>query len=128
MEDWDNLIEDYKKQLKGLLDSKSHFFNSIKRKEIVDKSGVYVIFDKDSSLLYVGQSKNLKVRLIDNHLRNDKIGSAFRKNLSEEGHLESEEEITQYIFSNCSFKYMILDKPKYLEYFAISVLKPKLNK
>lgn len=128
MVNWDNLIEDYKGQLKTLLSSKSHLFNSINRKEITDKSGVYAIFDKDSSLLYIGQSKNLKVRLICNHLQNDKIGSAFRRNLSEEYHLESEKEITQYILNNCFFKYMILDKPKPLEYFSISILKPKLNK
>lgn len=128
MENWDNLIEDYKKQLKSLLDSEAYFFNSIRRKEVTDKPGVYVIFDKDLNLLYIGQSKNLKVRLIDNHLRNDKIGSAFRRNLSEEHHLESEKEITQYMLNNCSFKYIILDKPKSFEYFAISILKPKHNK
>ncbi len=128
MINWDALIESYKKKVISLLDSETNLFNSIKRKEIPDKSGVYAIFGKDSSLLYIGQSKNLKVRLNDNHLRNDKIGSAFRKNLSKEYHLESEKEITQHILNNCSFKYVILDEPKPLEYFAISILKPKLNR
>lgn len=128
MEDWDKVIEIYKTQLKNLLSSKSHFFNSTKRKEIPDSIGIYVIFDKNSDLLYVGQSKNLARRLWDDHLHNDKIGSAFRRNLSECFRLNSEREITQYIVENCSFKYTVLDKPKFLEYFAISILTPKLNR
>ena len=128
MGQWDADIEIYKKQLEELLNSESHDFDAIRRKEIPNTGGVYIIFDKEKSFLYVGQSKRLRGRLVDDHLKNDKKGSAFRRNLSEGYHLATEKEITQYISANCSFKYIKLDKPKLLEYFVISLLKPKFNK
>jgi excinuclease UvrABC nuclease subunit len=128
MEDWDRAIKAYKKQLKELMYAKPCDFKAVRKRDIPSVSGVYVIFDKAGVLLYVGQSSRLRGRLIDDHLQNDKIGSAFRRNLSECYHLNTEKEITQYILDNCFFKYMELDKPKFLEHFAISLLKPKLNK
>ena len=127
-EDWDKTIGAYKKQLEELLRAEPHDFKAIKKREIPSVSGVYVIFGKAGDLLYVGQSKRLRGRLIDDHLQNDKIGSAFRRNLSECYDLGTEKEINQYILNNCSFKYVELEKPKLLEHFAISLLKPKLNK
>lgn len=128
MGDLDKSIDLYKKQLNELLNAKPNEFKSIKKAAIPDKSGVYCIFDKVGVLLYVGQSTRLRRRLIDDHLQNDKQGSAFRRNLSEDYHLGSEKEITDYIVSDCSFKYVELDKPKLFEHFAISVLNPRLNR
>jgi len=128
VEDWNRVIEVYKKQLKELMDVKPCYYKAIKKREIPSVSGVYAIFDKAEVLLYVGQSSRLRGRLINDHLKNDKAGSAFRRNLSECYHLNTEKEITQYVLDNCFFKYMELDTPKFLEHFAISLLKPKLNK
>jgi hypothetical protein len=128
MDDWDKTIEAYKKQLEALLETKPCDFQGIKKKEIPSAGGVYAIFDKAGDLLYVGQSSRLRGRLIDDHLQNNKDGSAFRRNLSECYHLDSEKDITRYILENCSFKYIELDKPKLFEHFAICILNPKLNR
>ncbi len=125
---YDTLIDSYVKQLEKLVSSESYQFQSVERKQIPKQPGIYVIFNKSKELLYIGQSKNLQRRLIDDHLQNDKIGSAFRRNLSDALKLSSEKEITAHIRNNCYFKYMALDNPKNLEHFAIAVLTPKLNR
>lgn len=128
IEIWDKIIDEYKERLKELLNARRYDYKTVAKREIPNKSGIYVILDKEEALLYIGQSKRIRGRLIDDHLQNDKKGSAFRRNLSEFYHFEAEKEISQYIKNNCSFKYLELDKPKFVEHFANSVLKPKLNK
>lgn len=128
MEELRKRIEIYLKQLEKLFNSKSHFFNSVKRKDIPDRSGIYAIFKNNSDLLYIGVSKDLGKRILGDHLRSDITGSAFRKNLSEYYNLGSEKKIKEYILKNCYFKFMTLENPNHLEHFLISVLKPQLNK
>lgn len=125
---YDKQIDSYIEQLEKLVASTSYDLLPENRKQIPKSAGIYIIFGKNQGLLYIGQSKNLQRRLIDDHLQNDKIGSAFRRNLADDKKLQTEKEITAYIRDNCYFKYMTLDSPKNLEHFAISVLTPKLNR
>jgi hypothetical protein len=125
--EWEQTIAEYKKQLVKLLEAPSSDFKGIKKKDIPDDRGVYAIFDRQQ-LLYIGQSKRLRGRLIDDHLQNDVKGSAFRRNVAGKFGLGTEKEITDFILANCSFKYCLADNPKLFEHFAISVLKPMLNR
>ncbi len=126
--DFNKAIRAYSKQLKRLLESKIYPFNLPNRANIPAESGIYAIYEHNSDLLYIGISSNLRRRLFGDHVRGDRQASAFRRNLSNDYEIETEAKITNYLLKNCVFKYMTLSKPKYLEHFTISVLKPKLNR
>jgi excinuclease UvrABC nuclease subunit len=118
----------YLKQLDALLESDPYLFNQSIRKKISKGSGIYAIYERKSYLVYIGRSSNLRRRLFRDHFGGERRRSAFRKNLSSCYKLKSERKITNYITEKCSFKYMELTEPKHLEYYGISVLKPKLNR
>lgn len=125
---WNKTIEEYKDLLQQLLEAPVYNFKGVSKKDLPGRSGVYAIFGINGVLLYVGQSSRLRGRLVEDHLQNDKQGSAFRRNLSERMGFVEEKQITQYIFNNCSFRFLELVSPKYFEYFTIAMLKPELNR
>ena len=95
------------------------------------QAGVYAIYhNAGSSLLYIGESKHLRQRIFGEHLRGDKIASAFRRNLSDWEKLDSEKDISAYISDKCEFQFKQCDEvaAKRLEHFAIAILQPLLNR
>ena len=126
------IIDTYIRQLETLLKSKHYSFKTTDKKTIPKGNGIYGIFRRRSGLIYIGISKNIRRRIFGDHLTGDVKGSAFRKNLSQDRKRKSKRTtpraITDYIAKNCTFRFMKLNNPKYLEHFAISVLKPKLNR
>lgn len=99
--------------------------------EIPNAQGVYLIFDKIlGKNIYVGRSGNLKRRLLQNHKQGNIKGSQFRKALSQYFKLDSENKITEYILSNCSYKYLALkdfEEMVRLEHFVTAIIGPELN-
>ena len=122
------VVNTYTQQLETLLKSNLCSFKTTDRKTIPNKSGIYAIFEHGSDLIYIGISGDIRRRIFGDHLTGDIKASAFRNNLSQHYNRKSEKAITDYITKNCTFKFMELDNPKYLEHFAVSVLKPKLNR
>ena len=121
------IVTVYSQQVETLLKSNLYPFKT-DRKTVSNKRGIYAIFEHDSYLIYIGISGNIRRRIFGDHLTGDIKASSFRNNLSQHYKLKPEKAITNYIAKNCTFRFMELKKPKYLEYFAISVLKPKLNR
>ena len=118
-------------ELLSILRSPKYDFSKDNRARVPSEPGIYTIYEKTRGhLLYIGESKHLKSRLFGDHLTGDKIASSFRRNLSDWLKLSSEEDITTYISGRCEFQYKQCDElvAKKLEYFAIAVLQPLLNK
>ena len=121
-------IEHYFDQLNLLLRAPLIPFNLLEGTVIPHESGLYAIYGEESNLLYIGISSDLRRRLLGDHRGGDRQASSFRRNLSQHLDLDSEEKISEYIVQRCSFKYLVMEAPKNLEHFAISVLVPPLNR
>ena len=99
--------------------------------DIPKDPGVYIIFDKRlGKNTYVGRSRNLRRRLLQNHKQGNVEGSQFRKALGQNFKLDSESKITKYILENCSFKCLVVkdfEEMVRLEHFVTAILGPILN-
>ncbi len=70
------------------------------------KRGVYLIYNKQGKIMYVGESNKLRVRLLSDHISGEeKIStSTFRRKLTKEPfNLHSGKEMLNYIKTNCLF-------------------------
>ena len=68
--------------------------------------------------------------LLQQHKRGNIEGSQFRKALGQKLGLESELKISEYISSNCSFQFLVVDSFEEtirLEHFITAILAPTLN-
>lgn len=114
-----------------LVNSDKYEFSDLQSITIPTKPGLYAIYDSSGEhLLYIGESRSLRRRLLSDHLKGDKIGSSFRRNISQWLDVSEEVEISDYISHNCQFQFFQCDlkEAKRLEHFAIAVLEPILNK
>jgi hypothetical protein len=82
-------------------------------------------------LTYIGRARNLRRRLLHDHKNGNIRGNQFRKALMKNNRgLETENEITRYIKTNCEFRYGVIkdsDKRIRFEHFATALGVPELN-
>jgi len=77
-------------------------------KNVPRKRGVYLIYNKEDSIIYVGESNKLNVRLLSDHISGElKFStSSFRRKLSKSPYnLKSGEEMLKWIKQNCLFSW-----------------------
>jgi hypothetical protein len=99
--------------------------------QVPTEPGVYIIHNKTlNNVIYVGRTKNLRMRLMSQHRRGNVRGSQFRKALQSYALLESEQEISSYIKDKCGFRFTLepnFEKRVRLEHFTTAILGPILN-
>lgn len=98
--------------------------------EIPASPGVYIIYDGSERPYYVGQSRNLRRRLLVDHRRGNGKANVFRRKLARLKRLESEPAVTLYIMESCSLRFLELDSDGErleMEHFATALLSPVLN-
>jgi len=98
--------------------------------EVPERPGIYVIYDGGGYAYYVGQSKNLRRRLLVDHRKGNGKSSIFRRKLSLIKRFESEVTVTSYIREECAFRFLELESERErreLEHFATALLSPVLN-
>jgi hypothetical protein len=98
--------------------------------DIPPRPGVYVIYDGSECPYYVGQSRNLRRRLLVDHRRGNGEANVFRRKLARLKRLESEPAVTLYIVERCSVRFMEVDSDGErleMEHFATAILSPVLN-
>jgi len=114
--------------LRGLLSAHTSFFTS---SDIPDRAGIYIIFDGDGECpYYIGQSRNLRRRLLIDHRRGNGKSSIFRRKLASLKRLDDEPAVTLYILEKCSIRFLELESEwerLELEHFATALLAPLLN-
>lgn len=127
---YEQVVSEYFGIMQDFLAQSNHSFED-ERASIPAVSGVYIITDNSKNqIIYVGRTKNLRRRLMGDHKRGNIEGSQFRKALGKTLGAKSEEEISNYIRKNCSFKFIII--PSFqetirFEHFATAILAPTLN-
>lgn len=98
--------------------------------DIPERPGIYVIHDGAGQAYYVGQSRNLRRRLLIDHRKGNGKSNIFRRKLAHLEHLDSEPAVTSYIVEKCSIRFLELDSEGdrlELEHFATALLSPVLN-
>jgi excinuclease UvrABC nuclease subunit len=113
--------------LRRLLSARPFTFTSV---EVPERPGIYVIYDGGGRPCYVGQSRNLRRRLLVDHRVGNGKSSIFRRKLSLIKHFETEIAVTSYIREECAFRFLELESERErreLEHFATALLSPVLN-
>ena len=129
---YEDIIAEYLDKLNRLLSKTNHSFEELPPTSVLPKSlGVYVIFDKRSKVvIYAGRSKILRRRLLGDHRRGNIDGSQFRKALGRSIGTANEEEISEYIRKNCTYRFLKLDNFEAavrFEHFITAIIGPVLN-
>lgn len=89
----ENVVSRYTELLKELLARPRYSVPEVSP-DIPKAPGVYVIYDKRmDAIIYVGRTKNLRRRLLGEHMRGNVRGSHFRKALGRNFILNSEDKI-----------------------------------
>jgi len=95
--------------------------------EVPERPGIYVIYDGGGYPYCVGQSKNLRRRLLVDHQKGNGKSSIFRRKLSLLKRFESEVTVTSYIREECAFRFLELESERErreLEHFATALWRP----
>jgi excinuclease UvrABC nuclease subunit len=97
---------------------------------VPELAGIYAIYDGGEYPCYIGQSRNLRRRLLVDHRKGNGKSSIFRRKLSRVRRLEDELAVTAYICQKCAFRILQLESERErlrLEHFATALLSPVLN-
>jgi hypothetical protein len=121
----------YSEKLKQILSQPVYRFATVTSKRVPTEPGVYIIHDDSAKqIIYAGRSRNLRIRLLQQHKQGNIRGSQFRKALGQKHSLDSEAEISEYIIDNCSFQFFSVESFEEmvrLEHFITAILAPVLN-
>ena len=128
---FEDILASFHQRLKQLLSQPTYSFVDATSKEVPKLSGVYLIRNSTTKeIIYAGRSKNLRIRLLQQHKRGNIGGSQFRKALAQRYNLDNEPKITEYISINCSFQFLIIESFEEMvrfEHFITAILGPILN-
>jgi hypothetical protein len=118
-------------KLKIVLNQPTCRFATVSSRRVPTEPGIYIIHDERSNkMIYAGRSKNLRIRLLQQHKQGNIRGSQFRKALGQKYNLGSEAEISVYIRDNCSFQFLPVENFEEmvrLEHFIAAIMAPILN-
>jgi excinuclease UvrABC nuclease subunit len=127
---YEEAISIYSVRLRQILNKPIYRFDEATSVQVPSVSGVYLIYEGESKIIYAGRSKNLRTRLLQQHKRGNVGGSQFRKALGQKQSLASEVKISGYIETHCSFQFLPVEgfeEMVRLEHFITAILAPTLN-
>jgi hypothetical protein len=122
-------IERLKSFLIEIIGEKEHSFSE---RKIPKSPGIYLIIKKDTNdIIYVGETENLRQRIVDNLISGDRQAHTLRKKLAKTYNLKTENEITDFLKENFAFKFKETNiepkERKAVEHFLIAVINPLFN-
>jgi len=117
--------------LAALALSTRHRFSALQKSQVPETPGAYTIYEEETQyILYVGQTDNLRFRIMENHLC--KRGeSTFVKSVQQHRGFATRSEACDHIRKQCSVAWLEIGdarKLMLLEHFAIAVMQPSLNR
>ena len=107
-EDLDVVLRAVKDKVEQLLVASTTPISSIP-----DRQGVYLIFDKTGSIIYVGKAKNLKRRVSADHCGGDAdmSTSTFRRSVHKMYGIAAGKPVREWVKANCSFAFVEISDP-----------------
>ena len=122
-------IRKLKPYLIEIISAKEHSFSE---RKIPKSPGIYLILKKDTNdVVYIGETENLRKRIVDNLISGDKQAHTLRKKLAKTYNLKTEKEITDFLKENFTFKFIETNiepkERKSVEHFLIAVINPLFN-
>lgn len=103
-------------------------------KKIPRRTGVYVFYHRGrrGTPIYVGQTWNLRTRILQNHLskRSTVSNSSFRSHLRTEGRIKGLGQARKWIMGHCQLKYVLVgdrDDARLLEAILIRMWRGKYH-
>jgi hypothetical protein len=99
----DSVLDEAKVLLEQLL-SAPH----VDAEDIPTTQGVYLIYDKDCTVIYVGKGRNLKRRICDDHRGGDALmsTSTFRRSVHKIHGIAPGKQLRDWVRSNCAFAFI----------------------
>ncbi len=128
----DDVINRFKQNLGELLKLPGLRFDAELSKRLPKEPGLYRIYEKGKAgkTIYIGKSKSLHRRIINDHFRGDKIASTLKRKLIKNSGFANEKEVENYLVRKCLVQFILIKEQALLariEHFAIAVLSPKWN-
>ena len=123
-----NILSKADLYLKSILDC-----NPSTGQDIPNEGGVYVVYNKDDKIIYVGKASNLKKRISSDHLGGDKkmTTSILRRSISKVYNISPGRPVRDWMRQNCFFSYIIIpnyDMRDLVEALAITYLRSQNSK
>ncbi|MDX1377496.1 MAG: GIY-YIG nuclease family protein [Anaerolineales bacterium] len=130
--DFDDLIKNYRYLMEYLLNKELLPFDDKNlQAKLPNQGGVYCISEKsDKTIIYIGQSKNLRNRIYRNHLMGHQRNSTLRRKIVKKEKFSSEDQVKDYLHQHCLVQIIEIEdklERNLFEHFAIAMLKPKYN-
>jgi len=118
-------------ELVTLFNLPRHPFSSLAERDVPDTPGLYVIYrDEPTVTLYVGKARNLRFRIMKNHLAYQGDDN-FVRYLMQEIAITSRSQARSYIKKLCSVHWVEVDDAQrliHLEHLAIAAIRARFNK
>ncbi len=127
----DTLVQKAKQKAKELLEKKPIPGNLLI--DVPRLQGVYFVYEKKGKVIYIGKSRNLKTRLLGEHVSgdNDHSTSNFRRKLSKKYDMLPGQAMKEWIVINCAFAWVEVedaDLTSLVESLLIAYLRKQSNK
>lgn len=123
----ENLLNELSAKFQKLVSSDFKSFNEVaKMKNIM---GVYMIFDDNEDIIYIGKTNKFHVRF-GTDLKHETTHTLVRKLIKEGRHLDRFA-VKDFLINTCRIKIEVCESNRQaeaLEHIAIYVLNPQLNK
>lgn len=98
-----NILTEADEYLKSILECKPSINHNI-----TTEGGVYIVYNKDNKIIYVGKARNLKRRILSDHLGGDEkmSTSTLRRSINKAYGVQAGCQVRDWMQKNCLFSYM----------------------
>ena len=102
-----NIFTDVENLLTDLLNAKQAELT-----EIPDSAGVYLVYNKEGQVMYVGKAVNIRRRILEDHRGGDvnMSTSTLRRSISRVYGIQAGRPVRDWIRDNCSFSYIVINE------------------
>jgi hypothetical protein len=122
-----NILTEADEYLKSVLECEPSINSNI-----TTEGGVYIVYNKDNKIIYVGKARNLRRRIISDHLGGDEkmTTSTLRRSISKVYNIPPGQPVRNWMRKNCLFSYITIqnhDMRDLVEALAINYLRSQGN-
>src|SRR5574344_250536 len=78
--------------------------------DITTEGGVYIVYNKDNEIIYIGKASNLRKRILSDHLGGDEkmTTSTLRRSISKVYNIPPGQPVRNWMRKNCLFSHITI--------------------